>query len=55
MYVPMFLQMCLISLWWWCRESSGDAIFLLLAVAIALAGWLVIRRVRQSWLNMELG
>jgi hypothetical protein len=53
--VPMFLQVSMISLWWWRRESSGDAIFLLLAVAIALAGWLVIRRVRQSWLNMELG
>jgi hypothetical protein len=54
-YVSTFLQMSIISLWWWCRESSGDAVFSLLAVAIALAGWLVIRRVRQSWLNMELG
>ena len=55
LYVSMFLQVSVVSLWWWCRGTSGDALFSLLAVAIALAGWLVIRRVRQSWLNMELG
>jgi len=54
-WVSGAFQFGVVSLWWWSRQDGGDAIFSLLAAAIAVAGWLLIRRVRQSWLNMELG
>ncbi len=42
-------------LWLWLRESSGEWIVVLLAMPIALAGWLMMGRARQRWLEVELG